>query len=216
MMLLLYCMAEGNPLASMPPRGVREAAVESLSHASLACYFSRYEAFPGGSAEALKKDALDFHWTVNHVFEKQAVIPFRFPTLLPSEDDLKTFLERNHDAYLADLRRLHDSVQMEVRISVPAEAPASDTGTAYLKAKFDGAQRVIELENLMKSAAEAEWKQRGSRYFALIPRGVVTEFRDKIARLGQASLRVSGPWPPTEYVNCYPEVSLSENPDEKK
>jgi hypothetical protein len=205
-MLLLYCMAEAGPADFLPPRGVRAATVEVLRNQSLACYFSRYEAFPGGSAEELKKDALDFHWTVNHVFEKQAVIPFRFPTLLPTPEALDRFLERNRDAYLADLRRLHDRVQMEVRVTIPAEVPATGTGTAYLKAKFDATQRLVELENLMKSAAEAEWKQRGNRYFALIPRAVVTEFRDKIAGLGQASLRVSGPWPPTEYVNCYPDL----------
>ncbi len=210
MMLLLYGMAEESPTAPLPPRGVRAAAVEMLRRDPLVCYFSRYDAFPGGSAEELKKDALDFHWVVNHVFEKQAVIPFRFPTLLPSQAELEQFLERNSDAYLADLRRLRDRVQMEVRVSIPAEAPASETGTAYLKAKFDAAQRVIELESLMKSAAQAEWKQRGNRYFALIPREVVTEFRDKIAALGQATLRVSGPWPPTEYVNCYPDLSLDE------
>lgn len=153
-----------------------------------------------------------FHWTVNHVFERQAVIPFRFPTLLAAAEDLEKFLERNRDAYLADLRRLRDQVQMEVRFTIAAEPPASDTGTAYLKARFDAAQKVIELENLMKSAAEAEWKQRGNRYFALIPRGVVTEFRDKIAGLGQATLRVSGPWPPTEFVNCYPEAAPEKEP----
>ncbi len=215
-MLLLYCMAEASSGESLPPRGVRQAVVEVLQNESLSCYFSRYEAFPGGSAEELKKDALDFHWAVNHVFDKQTVIPFRFPTLLPSPDELDKFLERNRDAYLADLRRLHDCVQMEVRVIIPAEVPASGTGTAYLKAKFDATQRLIELENLMKSAVEAEWKQRGNRYFALIPRKVIAEFRDKIAGLGQSSLRVSGPWPPTEYVNCYPEVSLSDKPNEPK
>lgn len=206
-MLLLYGMAEvtdGEEL-SLPPHGVRSAAVETLGRGALVCYFSRYESFPGGSADELKKDALDFHWAVNHVFQKQAVIPFRFPTLLAADEDLEKFLARNSDAYLADLQRLRDRVQMEVRFSILAEAPASGTGTAYLKAKFDATQKVIELENLMKSAAEAEWKQRGNRYFALIPRAVVTEFRDKIAGLGQATLRVSGPWPPTEFVNCYPE-----------
>lgn len=205
-MLLLYCMAEALPGASLPPRGVRSAAVETMQHAGLACYFSRYEKFAGGSAEELKQDALDFHWTVNHVFEQQAVVPFRFPTLLPSAPDLETFLNAHATEYLADLHRLRDQVQMEVRFTVPPEPPSSGTGTAYLKARFDAAQKVSELENLMKSAVSAEWKQRGSRYFALIPRGVVAEFRDKLADLGQAPLRVSGPWPPSEFVNCYPDL----------
>ena len=208
-MLLLYGMAEGmdGEGPSLPPQGVRSTPVETLRRGALVCYFSRYESFPGGSADELKRDALDFHWTVNHVFEKQTVIPFRFPTLLAADADLENFLKRNRDAYLADLQRLRDRVQMEVRFSMPEVAPASGTGTAYLKAKFDATQKVVELENLMKSAVAAEWKQRGPRYFALIPRAVVTEFRDKLAGLGQASLRVSGPWPPSEFVNCYPETS---------
>ncbi|MEO5936083.1 MAG: GvpL/GvpF family gas vesicle protein [Terriglobales bacterium] len=199
---------------SLPPHGVRSAPVETLRRGALVCYFSRYESFPGGSADELKRDALDFHWTVNYVFQKQAVIPFRFPTLLPAQDDLEKFLERNSGVYLADLQRLRDRVQMEVRFSMPEVTPVSGTGTAYLKAKFDATQRVVQLENLMKSAAEAEWKQRGNRYFALIPRAVVTEFRDKIAGLGQATLRVSGPWPPTEFVNCYPEASRTDQDTE--
>jgi hypothetical protein len=210
-MLLLYCMAEAKADAPMPSRGVRGAAVEVLPHGPLACYLSRYESFPGGTAEELKQDALDFHWTINHVFEKQAVIPFRFPTLLPMDSDLMAFLHKNSTAYAADLQRLRDQVQMEVRFMLPADTPASGTGTAYLKAKFDAAQRATELENLVRSAVQADWRQRNHRHFALIPRGAIAEFRDKIADLGRAALRVSGPWPPTEFVNCYPEVSLSKD-----
>lgn len=213
-MLLLYCMTGPKADAPIPPRGVRSAAVEVLRQDGLTCYFSRYESFAGGSAEELQRDALDFHWTVNHVFRQQAVIPFRFPTLLDAESDLVAFLLRNGPQYVADLHRLRDQVQMEVRFALPAaDTPASDTGTAYLKAKFDAAQRVSGLENMMKTAAQAEWKQRGNRYFALIPRGAVAEFRDKLADLGQATLRVSGPWPPSEFVNCYPEAALDTAPD---
>lgn len=214
-MLLLYCMAEKEGAATAPPSGVRSAPVEVLSQGALLCYFSHFDSFSGGSAEELKKDALDFHWTVNHIFQDQTVIPFRFPTLLKETSDVGSFLTMNSDAYLADLRRLRGLVQMEVRLAQSApEAPTSGTGTAYLKAKFDAAQKVIELEGLMKTAAQADWKQRAHRYFALIPRGAVTEFRDKISDLGQATLRVSGPWPPTEFVNCYPEVP--NDPDGRK
>lgn len=210
-MLLLYCMTESKPEAPAPPHGVRQATVESAEHEALTCYFSRYESFPGGAAEELKKDALDFHWTINHIFEKKAVIPFRFPTLLAETADLERFLKKYSSDYIADLERLRGQVQMEVRMSPPAAAAAAaGTGTAYLKSKFDAAQKVIELERLMKSAVQAEWKQRANRYFALVPRGAVAEFRDKIAGLGQATLRVSGPWPPSEFVNCYPDFSLKD------
>lgn len=204
-------MAEDVADAPMPPRGVRGAQVQATRKNELACYFSEYETFPGGSADELKQDALDFHWTVNHVFQRQGVIPFRFPTLMAEGNALEIFLEKHSAEYLADLKRLRDQVQMEVRLTaMPAEVPSSGTGTAYLKAKFDAAQKVVESENLMKSAAQAEWKQRGNRYFALIPRGAVAEFRDKMAGLGQATMRVSGPWPPTEFVNCYPEAALDQ------
>ena len=211
-MLLLYCMAEENAEASLPPRGVRAAAVETRRKNGLTCYFSRYDSFAGGAAEELQRDALDFHWTIHHVFEKQTVIPFRFPTLLPAEGDLETFLDKHAAAYIADLDRLREKVQMEVRVTPPPSIQPSDnavcknTGTEYLKAKFDAVQKTVELENLMKTAAQAEWKQRGNRHFALLPRGAVAEFRGKINALGQATLRVSGPWPPSEFVNCYPEV----------
>lgn len=208
-MLLLYCMAEADAQGDLPPRGVRGAKVESLTRGGLACCFSRYEEFGGGSADALKQDALDFHWAINHVFQQRAVIPFRFPTLLTETSALEAFLEEHASGYLADLQRLRGLVQMEVRLPPPvAEAVAATTsGTAYMKAKFDAAQKVVELESRVKSAAPGrEWRQRAGRYFVLIPRGDEAQFREKIAALGEASLRVSGPWPPSEFVNCYPDV----------
>lgn len=208
-MLLLYCMAEARPDAPIPPRGVRSAAVEVTQHSGLACYFSRYEQFPGGAADALKQDALDFHWAINHVFQQQTVVPFRFPTLLSAPGALEDFLREHSSAYLADLERLRDRVQMEVRAPVRAsEAAASAaSGTAYLKARFDAVQAAVELESQMKKAAlAAEWKQRANRHFALIARGSEESFRDAIASLGRSELRVSGPWPPSEFVNCYPDL----------
>lgn len=215
-MLLLYCMAEADAQAELPPRGVRGAAVEAMKRGALACYFSRYEQFGGGSADALKQDALDFHWVVNHVFQQRAVIPFRFPTLLSELPALESFLDQHAPAYLADLQRLRGLVQMEVRLPPPvAEAVAATTsGTAYMKAKFDAAQKVVEMENRVKSAAPGrEWRHRAGRYFVLIPRGDEAPFREKIAALGEASLRVSGPWPPSEFVNCYPDLLPDAKPD---
>jgi len=207
-MLLLYCMSEARPGAPAPPRGVRNASVEVTQHAGLACYFSRYDEFGGGSADELKQDALDFHWAINHVFQQQAVVPFRFPTLLSDSAELDKFLQEHASAYLGDLKRLRDRVQMEVRASVQAsQAAASASGTAYMKAKFDAAQAAVELERQMKRAVpEAEWKQRAHRYFALIARGKEQSFRDAMAALGRSDLRVSGPWPPSEFVNCYPDL----------
>lgn len=212
-MLLLYCMAEADAGADVPPRGVRGAGVEAVTRGGIACYFSRYEQFPGGSADELKQDALDFHWTVNHVFQQRAVIPFRFPTLVAEMAALESFLGQHAAQYVADLERLRGLVQMEVRLPPPAAdaaaASASPSGTAYMKAKFDAAQKAAELENQLKTAAPGrEWKQRGRRFFALIPRGEETQFRERVAAFGDASLRVSGPWPPSEFVNCYPDVAL--------
>lgn len=214
MLLLLYCMAEKRPDAPIPPRGVRGAPVEVTQHSGLACYFSRYEEFRGGTADELKQDALDFHWTINHVFEQQTVVPFRFPTLLSGSPALEDFLREHAAAYRADLKRLRDRVQMEVRAPVKAsEAAASAaSGTAYLKARFDAAQEATALESLLRQAApHAEWKQRANRYFALITRGGEQPFRDAIAALGRSDLRVSGPWPPTEFVNCYPDLPQNQS-----
>jgi hypothetical protein len=210
-MLLLYCMAEASPDAPVPPRGVRGSSVEVTQHEGLACYFSRYEAFSGGTADELKQDALDFHWTVNHVFAKQTVVPFRFPTLVADDAAVAQFLTEYAAEYLADLSCLRDRVQMEVRFPAPtadaAAASSGASGTAYMKAKFDAAQKSIQLEARMKSAAAgAEWKQRANRFFALIPRGQEDDFRRRIAALEDATLRVSGPWPPSEFVNCYPDL----------
>lgn len=224
-MLLLYCMALGDPGLTPPVHGIRKAAVEVLQEASLLCFYSRHVSLAGASPEEARQDALDFHWTVNHIFQQRVVVPFRFPTLMPAPEELVIFLQKHGADYREDLLRLNPFVQMEVRIHIePAAAPANTpppaTGAEYLKTRFHAAQKYVESTSAIKAKAPArEWKQREAsgtlRMFALVPRISAEDFRANVAATqmpAEVRLRVSGPWPPTEFVNCYPEVEAGASP----
>ncbi|HUQ49957.1 MAG TPA: GvpL/GvpF family gas vesicle protein [Terriglobales bacterium] len=222
-MLLLYCMALGDPGLSPPSHGVCKAAVEVAQQDSLRCFYSRHESFADSAPEKTRQDALDFHWTINHIFQQRVVIPFRFPTLMKSEEDLKTFLQKHGNIYREDLSRLGQFVQMEVRLqfeAAPAHPGAPTSGTTYLKTRFDAAQKQIESANEVRNKAKArEWKQRDAsgnlRLFALVPRISAEDFRADVAASQLppgVMIRVSGPWPPTEFVNCYPEIEAGTSP----
>jgi hypothetical protein len=215
-MILLYCMSDTADETSIPPKGVRNALIESYQGSGMHCFYSLYDSFEA-QADTARQDALDFHWTVNHVFQQGAVIPFRFPTLIPELSTLEAFIEKNGNAYAADLKRLKAFVQMEVRIQVSSSKDLS-SGTGYLKAKQKSA-RAIEgsVTSIQGVYPEVEWKRRAAadqvRLFALVPRTQIDDFRNRVAEVSldeMMTMRVSGPWPATEFINCIPEMVSDE------
>ena len=67
-----------------------------------------------GSAESLKKAALQFHQVLREILATATPIPFRFPTLLESEDGIEKQLAEGQELYRAALERIGDAVQYEV------------------------------------------------------------------------------------------------------
>jgi hypothetical protein len=57
-----------------------------------------------------------------------------------------------------------------------------------------------------------EWKESQKKdakfLFALVERSALGEFKKRISQLkdSAAEINFSGPWPPSEFVNCSPEV----------
>lgn len=187
---------------------MRQEAVLELTYNGLRCFYSvftkRLERFN-------QEDALRFYATVQAVFEQVAVIPFRFPTVLESEEQLKKFLNEKALDYAAALNKLRDMVQMELRIS-PAESTAvpSTSGADYM------AQRLKHKRSLESAADEARaavpgicvnWLQQetreGLRCYALVTRGNVPQFEQRMTSLdtgNEVRMLVTGPWPATEFI----------------
>lgn len=205
-MLLLYCMAEA--VLEPPQTGVRGAEVIS-SESRPVCLFSRYEAFELGSPEDLKADALAFYSVVNAALKQATVIPFRFPTLLADEAGLNNFISQHGEGFAAELERLRDTVQMNITFAITAADPDRSSGTAFLASKRDAQNASEQMINKLKQSSPAiEWKQSKPEVMhARISRANAAEFRSSV-KAAMPSAHVSGPWPPTAFVNCYPDLLL--------
>jgi hypothetical protein len=161
--------------------------------------------------EFSREDALSFHSVLKAAFEQQGIIPFRFPTLLQNETDLRSHLREKYAVYLADLERLKDTVQMELRISTKPEVASAPTGTEYLRSKQQQS-RTLQADSQKARTALGdlvlEWKERPAeqslRCYALVRRSDLPGFRQRLASVqpgGSSAFFVSGPWPATEFLH---------------
>ena len=197
---------------TVPQFGVRDAAIESLVESGIRCIVSHFD-FPAAAGtvpQFRKDDALQLHHVVTAVFQQAAVIPFRFPTLLP-ESELRGFVKEKSQAYLDALSRLREMVQMEVRIASKASAPATPaSGTEYLQALQARTKALEEAAALLRNLAGAlaqDWRERplaqGLRCYALVRRDQIGPFRERMRSLpvgDMVTLAISGPWPATEFL----------------
>lgn len=204
--LLAYCVFESSE-NSFQAAGVDDQPVRRLDFQDLVALYSDFSSGRGLNQE----DALRFHSVLKSVFDKQGIIPFRFPTFLDSEAALRDVLRENYARYLADLSRLRDFVQMELRISLEQQKENRASGKDYLESKREHA-RILQraLQAVRDSAGEliSGLKDRpgdqGIRIYALTKRAEVALFRERIHGMNlPAALRilVSGPWPPTEFLH---------------
>jgi hypothetical protein len=209
---LAYCMLDPAAPVTVPSRGVRDAAVESLVESGIRCIVSHLDlsSSPQPAGQLQKEDALQLHHVVSTLFQQAAVIPFRFPTLLP-ESELRAFVKENSAAYLEALSRLREMVQMELRITSkqgPPVAPAS--GTEYLQAlqaSTRAADNAADTARDWAGALAQDWRERplaqGLRCYALVRRQDVEAFRDKMHALpisDMVTATINGPWPATEFL----------------
>jgi hypothetical protein len=202
--LLAYYVIQ-NPKYQPGVEGVRGAPVQSLNVDSLTCVYSPL--IPPQQFE--RDDAIRFHAVLNAAFQQQAIIPFRFPTILQNEVDLQSHLREKLSVYSSDLQRLADMVQMELRMNLKQEPASGKSGTDYLRAKQQRSQSLQSSSQAARALLESlvnDWRERptdhGLRCYALVRRIDVEAFRQKLtATEGSGSSRtiVSGPWPATEF-----------------
>ncbi len=211
MAILPYCMFEEQAAVRTPNAGVRHAEVSQLSAGGLSCLYSEMTGAVAETADKVKEEALEFFAVVQHAFAQAEVIPFRYPTLLKDEAELRRFLEERSGEYVAALQRLRGTAQMEVRITPVAKRPAASTGKQYLEASQASEAALEEAAAAAHAAAKPwlrDWRVResanGLRCYALVARGELKEFQQQMRKL-EAGTRVgvvvSGPWPPTEFVD---------------
>jgi hypothetical protein len=212
---LLYCVTQPNQTVNVAS-GVCEGAVQSREMVGVQVYWSEI-ADPEeclGTAESLKKAALQFHQVLREILAAATPIPFRFPTLLESEEGMEQHLADEQELYRAALERIGDAVQYEVVGSWAADEQADlatpVTGREYLKRRSQATERIAAIDSKLKSATTdsvREWRARqerkNHRWFALVPRESRDRFVASLRSAGPSEgvrLRLSGPWPPAEFV----------------
>jgi hypothetical protein len=195
---------------------VLDAAVQSREMLGVRVYWSDIED-PGaslGEAESLKKAALQFHQVLREVLAVTTPIPFRFPTLLENSEGMEQHLAPEQELYRAALERVAEAVQYEIVGTWEAEAQADlatpVSGREYLKRRQEVTGRIQEVEEKLKSVTAdsvREWRSRQERkthrWFALVPRVSREKFLASLRTAGGSvgiRLRLSGPWPPSEFV----------------
>ncbi len=212
---LLYCVSQPSPILN-PAAGVCESAIQTRQMSGLQVYWSEIANPEGclGTAELLRKAALQFHQVLREILAVVTPIPFRFPTLLENEEAMERQLAADKSIYAATLDRIGDAVQYEVvgswAVDEQVDLATPVSGREYLKRRSQATGRIAAIDSKLKSVTAdsvREWRARqerkSHRWFALVPR----ESRDRfIASLRSAGpsegvrLRLSGPWPPTEFV----------------
>lgn len=159
-----------------------------------------------------------FNQVLQRIFAQAVIIPFRFPTIVESEDTLRQFVEGRAAEYSAALKRLRNKVQMDVRITSKSPEGLNSSrvsGRRYLegrRGRYQQAQSIMdEFRRIADSAAE-EWIQRdtasGIRSFALVDRSLLAVFLERIGAVvtpADISARITGPWPPSEFVEITDE-----------
>jgi hypothetical protein len=209
--VLAYCIVEQQTQFDVPPPGVEGEPVRWIDVAALRCFFSNF-ASPMRDQPA-PEILTAFNRVLRAIFSHNTIIPFRFPTVVENEGVLRQFLETRSDDYRAALHRLHNKVQMDVRLTLePATAsePAPRSGKSYLEHRRAQHQEVQLALDKLRCAANSlaeSWVQRdipsGARGFALVDRSALPFFLEKIGRVltpAGISARVTGPWPPSEFV----------------
>ena len=208
--MLAYCIADQQKQIDIPDTGVEGAPIRWIDMAVLRCFVSDFGAqMPRERVPDMVKV---FNEVLQRIFAQTAVIPFRFPTIVESEAALREFVESRSAEYRSALHRLRDKVQMDVRIIMkPDQAERSPrSGKAYLQqrsALHREAQSILEEFRRVSHSVAEEWAQGdapgGIRAFALIERSSLPIFLEKIAKVlvpAGISARVTGPWPPSEFM----------------
>ncbi len=164
--------------------------------------------------EALKKSSTQFQQVLREVLAVTTPIAFHFPTLLVNAEAMEQHLAPERELYHAALHKVDNALQYEI-VGSWTEEQAADlatpvSGREYLKRRQQAAGRVAAVEQKLKGVtgdSVKEWRSRQERkthrWFALVPRADRERFLTSLRSAGPGvgiRLRLSGPWPPSEFV----------------
>ena len=207
---LLYCVTKADAAADVSSIGVADLPVFRWTFPQFDLFASRAPDPAVWLKRELRTSALEFHCVLRRIFEASAIVPFRFPTIFDTSEQVEEHVQQRSGEYVTLLDRFADSVQMEIRVSGREPSPRAQSGTDYLKVRQQSIQAAERFAARLKedlSSVLQEWRQRMARNelraFALIPRNKTEQFETVAGAIVVPQglrARVSGPWPVTEFV----------------
>jgi hypothetical protein len=210
MPILLYCVTEKSELPNLGT-GVAGVPVLSCEQGELAALFSQDVGAEGWIGAPLKESARQFHQVLHRIFASRAIIPFRFPTLMREVEDLAAHVRANAREYLAQLGKFRTSVQMDITVahSDPL-ATRQSSGSEYLEERRKQSEELDRIANTLYAhtdPATRDWRtrpaQHGLKILVLLDRDSVEVFTRSLQAFAVPpglSIRISGPWPVTEFL----------------
>lgn len=209
MALLAYCIAEAGANIEIPHSGVQEKPIQTVAESGLTCFVSEYNG--GGDRDQIRATAVEFNRVLQDVLQQAAIVPFRFPTLIADESEMRGFLREHAEKYLEDLRRLRGAVQMEVNLTADDSPKATISGADYLRARQARHHKFTATAAAIREALAPwakDWREHessgGTRCYVLIPRVDVQSVLQRLQGVkipGELQARVTGPWPATEFLS---------------
>jgi hypothetical protein len=206
---LAYCAFLHRSEISLPDSGVNGAPVQEITQGEMGLLWSEVE-WPFDSA-ALQRNAVEFHRVVSLIFSQGTVVPFRLLSVFDDRQSLADFMAAHQTAFLADLERLQNLVQMECVLYFTPQVGVPTSGREYLERRLElseGTQQFIHsinaaLGDISKGISFRESK-KGGRIFVLVERGNEKKFHSIVQEIPVPKLlsrRIGGPWPPAEFLS---------------
>jgi hypothetical protein len=217
MACFLYCVTHLDSEPATAANGVGEQPVVAHDSQGLRVYWSEV-ANPATLGEPLvrKPSEQKYQHVLREVVTRTTAISFPFPAIVADLESLDKFIDGERGIYEEALGRLADTVQYELTATWAGEeqtdlaTPVS--GREYLKRRQEAEARVAAIDAKLKTVSSGivrEWRSRQDRrrhlWFALLPRSDGERFIAALRSSGPSEgvrLRISGPWPPNEFVRA--------------
>ena len=210
MPVLLYAVA-GSLVPLDAPSGVANSPVCRLEHSGVAIFYSESDTPEIWLRAPLSTSVMEFHRVQKEIFRSSAIVPFRFPAILDSKDELLKHLDERSGTYKDYLQRFAGCAQMDLSLTHANAASPPSSGTAYLHERQSRTRVLEQFAKVLRDDLApliTDWRERsienGLRCFALVARKQVEEFNEKIKTVSvppNLSVRVGGPWPVAEFLD---------------
>ena len=188
---MIYLYAIGDP----------QPGVDGIRHGCLEAFVRRgIEQAPAPDEESLRHH----DGVVSALMRGGAVLPMRFGTVVPSEDDVRDLLVQREDELRSKLEQVRGRVEMGVRVPWEGERIVASSGSEFMRAKFErrkAARRAANelhpvLSELAVDSVLTICPREDTAFTAayLVDRAQVGRFTQRAK-----SVTVTGPWPPYSF-----------------